>query len=401
MRVFTKLMAVFNGSSDCAADNLGGDEPESNNNSNEQIKINEKMEKTQNSKARIYNLIIVDESGSMTPLTMATLTGVNETINTIREAQRQYADTQEHYLTLVTFDTGHSPSIRPVLDCVPISEVEEFTDCRPCGATPLYDAMGQSLTILYNHIKDDDDASAVVTVLTDGYENASVEWSAASLKEFIEKLKQEVWSFSYMGADHDVEKVAFSLSINNYIQFSHDAVGVDSSWAREHSAKDEYYRKMNTEYRGRHKLSKEEWLKRKRMLADEYYSKRVTPNIINSLDDSEIFVFGSNSQGLHSDGAAKTAHLKFGAIMGQGEGLQGRSYAIPTTCPLEQMKEAVDRFIYFARRHRWMRFLVTRVGCGIAGHDVKDVAPMFTECIKLENVVLTEEFWEVLGLKNF
>lgn len=394
MKMTSKLMAAITSKSSSNTN-------ESNNNGNEQTNTNDKMEKTQNNKARIYNLIIVDESGSMSPLTTATITGVNETINTIREAQRQYADTQDHYLTLVTFDTGNREPVRTLLEREPIDNVQDFTDYHPCGCTPLYDAMGQSLTALHDHIKDDDDATAVVTVLTDGYENASVEWNSLSLKELIEKLKQEGWSFSYMGADHDVEKVAFSLSINNYIEFKHDAKGVNSTWARERSAKDDYFRKMNEEYSKGRRQSKEEWIKRKRTMAEEYYSERVTPNIISRLQDGEIFVFGSNPQGLHSGGAAKTARERFGAIMGQGEGLQGQSYAIPTTCPLDKMQEAVDRFIDFARQHRELRFLVTPVGCGIAGHNINDVAPMFSACIKLENVTLPADFWKVLGLKVF
>lgn len=350
-------------------------------------------------KARIYNLIIVDESGSMSSLTQVTMSGVNETINSIRGAQKEFAETQEHYLTLVTFDSnGTTQPVRTLIDRQPINLVEDFKNYHPYGSTPLYDAMGLSINALYNHIKDDEDATAVVTVLTDGYENASHEWTGADLKALIERLTEEGWSFSYMGSAHDVQKVSFNLSINNVIEFDHNVIGASNTWNRESSAKRNYFRKLNEEYRYGRRQSKEELIKRKRIMAKEYYSQRLTPWNIETLNEGEIFVFGSNPQGIHAQGAAATAVKNFGAIMGQGEGLQGQSYAIPTTGTLQEMDEAVQRFTMFADQHTEMRFLVTRVGCGIAGKSLKDVARMFRNCIHLENVTLPFEFWKELGL---
>lgn len=359
-------------------------------------KMNE--QETKSKKARIYNLIIVDESGSMHGLEHATLTGVNEIINSLRGAQREFAETQEHFLTLVTFDANGGHPVRTLIDREPIGNVNDFDNYNPYGGTPLYDAMGQSITALHNHIKDDDDASAVVTVLTDGYENASREWTGDALKALIEQLTQEGWSFSYMGSNHDVKQVSFNLSINNVVEFSHDVMGTSSSWARESSAKRNYFRKMDEEYRRGRRQSKKEWVERKREMANEYYGNRVTPNSIANLQEGEIFVFGSNPQGLHSGGAARVAMERFGAVWGQGEGLQGQSYALPTTCPIEQIAEAVQRFTQFAGQHPELRFLVTRVGCGIAGRKVNEIAPLFKDCIYLENVALPAEFWKILGL---
>lgn len=350
-------------------------------------------------KARIYNLIIVDESGSMSTLAHATVGGVNETINSIRSAQKLFADTQEHYLTLVTFDShGEKKPVRTLIDCKPIAEVGNFEEYSPWGCTPLYDAMGQSISALYNRIKDDDDASAVVTVLSDGLENDSHEWNATGLKELIEKLKNEGWSFSYMGSMHDVKGVTVELSIDNFIEFSHDDLGAGSSWARDSSAKMSYYRRMNEEYRKGRARSKEEWLDKKRAMASDYYMARVSPDRIDSLQPDEIFVFGSNVNGFHGGGAAAAAMHRFGAVWGQGEGLQGQSYAIPTMEGYESMKAAVQRFTQFAAEHPEMRFLVTRIGCGIAGYRVSQVAPLFRDCIKLENVALPADFWQELGL---
>ena len=353
-------------------------------------------------KAKIHNLIIVDESGSMSYLREATLSGINETINTIRSAQKEFASSQRHTLTLVTFDSNSSkPPVRTMIDNKPISEVNDFEDYHPHGCTPLYDAMGQSLTALHERIKDDHDATAVVTVLTDGLENASTEWTATALQRLIKQLNEEGWSFSYMGSAHDVKEVTDKLSIANVVEFSHDPVGTIHTWGRERSSRHAYYEKIDKMYSEKRSMSTEEMLERKRSFAKEYYSPRVSSDRIDHLEENEIFVFGSNAKGLHGGGAAAFAMQKFGAIWGQGEGLQGQSYAIPTMEGPANMSAAIQRFTLFAAEHPNLRFLVTRIGCGIAGYSVGQVAPMFEECIRLENVALPSDFWDALGLKVF
>ncbi|MBO4826743.1 MAG: transcriptional regulator [Prevotella sp.] len=124
---------------------------------------------------------------------------------------------------------------------------------------------------------------------------------------------------------------------------------------------------------------------------------RTTPDMITSLRPGEIFVFGSNLRGMHAGGAAYAAYRKFGAIMGQGVGLQGQSYAIPTMQGgPETIQPYVDEFIDFAREHSELTFLVTRIGCGIAGFDATDIAPLFTAAISVENIHLPQDFWELL-----
>ena len=369
------------------------------NNATEQKQEKQEKEKGSDGKAHIYNLIIVDESGSMSHLRQATLSGINETIGTIRSAQKEYADTQEHLLTLVLFDSGSNrPDVRTIIDCQPISEVGEFKDYMPNGCTPLYDAMGQSLTALHKRIKDDEDANAVVTVLTDGLENSSQEWNASSLRSLIEQLKEEGWSFSYMGSAHNVKEVTDLLSIENVVEFSHDQMGTESSWGRERSSRKAYYNKMNEMYSLYAEMSKKEMLSRKKMFAKKYYGERVTPDHIHELEDDEVFVFGSNQKGLHAGGAAAFAMDNFGAIWGQGEGMQGSCYAIPTMEGIDNLRAAVERFTIFAEEHQELRFLVTKIGCGIAGYPIHEIAPLFKGCIELENVALPIEFWKVLGL---
>lgn len=127
-------------------------------------------------------------------------------------------------------------------------------------------------------------------------------------------------------------------------------------------------------------------------------NKRYTPEKITSLAENEIFVFGSNLAGSHGGGAARLAHNRFGAIWGQGVGLQGQSYAIPTMQGgVETIKPYVDEFITFAKENKHLTFLVTRIGCGIAGFRDNEVAPLFKDAIDAENIVLPKEFFSVLS----
>jgi len=121
----------------------------------------------------------------------------------------------------------------------------------------------------------------------------------------------------------------------------------------------------------------------------ETRQKRTTPEKIDRLNYNEIFVFGSNLQGMHKGGAAYAAYRKFGAIMGQGVGLQGQSYAIPTMQGgVETIRPYVDEFIEFAKQHTELTFLVTRIGCGIAGFTDEEISPLFKEAHGVENIVL-------------
>lgn len=120
---------------------------------------------------------------------------------------------------------------------------------------------------------------------------------------------------------------------------------------------------------------------------------RIAPSYISKLAPNEVFVFGSNLEGMHGGGAALTAYKKFGAIWGQGIGLQGQSYAIPTMQGgVETIKPYVDEFIDFARKHSDLRFLVTPIGCGIAGFKPSQIASLFKEAKNIFNIYLPKEF---------
>jgi uncharacterized protein YegL len=172
-------------------------------------------------KTRIFNLIIIDESGSMQSIKTAAIDSVNETIQTIRSAQKKHEE-QEHYVSLVTFNDD----VKTVYECVPVYEVKELTaeTYRPDCCTALYDAMGVSLNALRKKVAEDD--KVLVTVVTDGYENASKEYNGKAIKALVDELKAKGWVFAYIGANQDVEAVAATISITNTLRFSATSAGV-------------------------------------------------------------------------------------------------------------------------------------------------------------------------------
>lgn len=124
---------------------------------------------------------------------------------------------------------------------------------------------------------------------------------------------------------------------------------------------------------------------------------KYTPDNITELGENEVFVFGSNLDGVHAGGAARVAWRRFGAVIGQGVGLQGRSYAIPTMHGgVDAIRPYVDEFIEFARTRGWLTFYVTRIGCGIAGFSDGEIAPLFAAAMELSNVILPESFVKVI-----
>ncbi len=363
------------------------------------------METQDNKKTQVFNLIILDKSGSMGSIANAAISGFNETVGGIRSAQERFSDTQEHFVSLMIFCDCEK---RMVYDKVPVAEVKELTskDYRPCCCTPLYDAMGISINALYNAIKDKDDATAVVTIITDGLENASKEYSGKAVKALVERMKdEEGWNFAYIGTNQDVEAVSYSLSIENHMAFADDDEGMREAWNKERKARTMMYSRLEEDRATTsampsiaRKLFRSKSNRENRNYREmNEFSHRVTPNRINSLGRNEIFVFGSNLQGMHAGGAARAAVERFGAIMGQGVGLQGQSYAIPTMQGgVNTIKPYVDEFIRFADCHPEMTFLVTRIGCGIAGFTDAEIAPLFAGAVNMENIHLPQEFWEEL-----
>ena len=362
-------------------------------------------------KLKVYNLIILDKSGSMSSIAAAAISGFNETVGGIRSAQKRYAGTQEHFVSLYVFCDCDKHYI---YENVPVEEVATLTSrkYRPCCCTPLYDAMGVSLNQLLNKIQSDKNATAVVTVITDGLENASKEYSGAAIKALVDKLKdEEGWNFAYIGTNQDVEAVAAEISITNTMYFDYHSDGMGAAWDNERKAKNRMFDRMQEDFAcccaspSAPPMSAEEMklFRAKRNREEKNYRTldefmdRVAPDQIDSLKPGEIFVFGSNLAGMHGGGAARVARNKFGAVMGQGVGLQGQSYAIPTMQGgVETIAPYVDEFIRFADCHNDMTFLVTRIGCGIAGFTDAEIAPLFTKAINIPCIHLPLSFWKEL-----
>lgn len=194
-------------------------------------------------KTKVFNVIILDKSGSMECIRQAAIDGFNETLNGIKKAQERFADTQEHYVSLVAFCACE---MKQIFDKVPVTEAKPLTadDYQPCCCTPLYDAMGFTLNGMRKHVKAIDDAVVVVTIITDGLENASKEYNGKSIKELVEQLKGEGWTFTYMGANQDALEVAERMSIRNSRNFDYSNEGTRASMAKDSSTRMNFFSRL-------------------------------------------------------------------------------------------------------------------------------------------------------------
>ena len=194
-------------------------------------------------KTRIFNLIIIDESGSMQSIKRAAIDSVNETIQTIRSAEQKHPE-QEHYVSLVSFNDD----VKTIYDCVEVEQVKEIDDetYQPSCCTALYDAMGISLTKLRKRVAESD--KVLVTVVTDGYENASKEYSGKAIKALVDELKAKGWVFAYIGANQDVEAVAATISITNVIQFEANPSGTQEMTARVNRGRNRLYESIAADH---------------------------------------------------------------------------------------------------------------------------------------------------------
>lgn len=203
----------------------------------------EQKNETKLMKTQVFNVIILDKSGSMESIRQAAIDGFNETLAGIKKAQEKFADTQEHFVTLLTFCDCEK---KYVFDKVPVADARRLTpaDYEPCCCTPLYDAMGFTLTTMRNHVRNIEDAVVVVTIITDGLENASKEYTGSAVKHLVEELKGEGWTFTYMGANQDSVEVAFNLSIRNARNFDYSAQGTMAGMAKDSSTRMNFFSRL-------------------------------------------------------------------------------------------------------------------------------------------------------------
>lgn len=204
------------------------------------METNNQQEKTQ-----VFNVIILDRIGSMEAIRRAAVDGFNETLSGIKKAQEKFVDTQEHFISLLAFC---SCEMKQILDKVPVMEANplKLEDYQPCCTTPLYDAMGFTITKMRDYVKSIENAVVVVTIITDGLENASKEYTGCSIKILVESLREEGWTFTYMGANQDAVEVAMNLSIRNSRNFEYSEQGVEYSMIRDTNTRMKYYSKLHS-----------------------------------------------------------------------------------------------------------------------------------------------------------
>lgn len=206
-------------------------------------------------KTHVFNLIILDESGSMAIIENAARNGCNEVLSGIRKAQKNETELVQH-VSLLPFSTGK-------LKYIFNNETAEKThdigqEYSPSGCTALYDAMGFSLTALEKEVDKYEDAIGLVTVITDGEENSSVEYSGKAIYELVERLKKKGWTFAFMGANQDVMKVAQSLNINNAREFEYTEDGMTGAFDQEVQAKGRFWDRLKGNRKATQGMSRED-----------------------------------------------------------------------------------------------------------------------------------------------
>lgn len=185
---------------------------------------------------RVLNLIILDESGSMSGLEKVSVTGVNETIQTIKSSFEQLPQ-QRQLLTFVTFSDKYGQPYRTRFELSDISTIDSYdmSEYQPGGTTPLYDTMGETLTQLEKVATEND--IVLVTIITDGYENSSREYDSEKIKKLIKRLDEKDWVFTYIGANQDAILEARKMGINNAMNYDADEEGTREMWEKERNSR--------------------------------------------------------------------------------------------------------------------------------------------------------------------
>jgi len=194
---------------------------------------------------KIFNLVILDASGSMESIYNQALTGVNETLATIRNAQAEHPELKQ-YVTLASFSAGKH-FLNRIYSAIPIAEARNITkeDYPLLDCTALYDAMGTCISELQQKVTHDD--RVLVTIITDGYENASRTWTGGQIKSLVKELRTMGWTFTYIGADQDVESVAREIGVCNSLRFSANPVETQAMFEKERNSRSRFYDRLHVE----------------------------------------------------------------------------------------------------------------------------------------------------------
>ena len=193
-------------------------------------------------KHQVHNLIILDESGSMSSIKNTIIHGFNELVQTIKGIEKQFPE-QEHFVSFVSFNSLGQKLLHFIDPASTLKQIDDKS-YNPDAMTPLFDAMGFSINKLKQALQGQTDYNVLVTILTDGEENDSKEFSGSDIKKLVEELKQNRWTFTYIGTDHDVEKIAVSLSINNTMVFEKNEADIKKMFMKEQSARANYSKKI-------------------------------------------------------------------------------------------------------------------------------------------------------------
>ena len=192
----------------------------------------------------IYNLVILDESGSMNSIKRSTIEGFNEIVQTIVGAEAQYPE-QRHFVSLTTFN---GMGIKTLLYNNPIASLQLLNDqlYQPNASTPLYDAIGQSVLRLKNDLSTHTDYNVLVTIITDGEENASKEFSRKAINELLTELQATgKWTFTYIGANQNVEQVSRDMGVPNYLMYNSNIEETEAMFRKEKMSRASYYNKVS------------------------------------------------------------------------------------------------------------------------------------------------------------
>lgn len=221
-------------------------------------------------KTQVYNLVVLDKSGSMESIRKEAVDGYNETLGTIRAAQLKHLDTQEHFVSLAAFC---GCGIEMIYDKTPIKDADKLKpeQYEPCCRTPLFDAIGSTIKRLKHDIKDIEDAAVLVTIITDGQENASTEWTGSAIKKLIDECKQDGWMFAFIGAGEEVLQVASTISITNTVNWQKTHQGTQIMFSVSNEASGRFYDKMAAAD-SKH-ASIEDRRRFRRQFAEEYFDR--------------------------------------------------------------------------------------------------------------------------------
>ena len=185
-------------------------------------------------KTTVFNLIILDESGSMSPLSQETIEGCNETLNLIRSLEEKHGDTQRNLVSIYLFQSNPDVPSRYVYHNQPINEIANMNPdtYRPWGCTPLLDAVGNTLSELKTVAPTHEDSTGIVTIITDGMENSSTDFSWKQVADLISQVKELGWTVNLIGANIDVEEMSKRIQIVNSLTFNASSKGTKNMWKK-------------------------------------------------------------------------------------------------------------------------------------------------------------------------